>query len=113
VRSAGRVAGKHEPQLPALPHRLPTAWRIYYQIAASHADEHAGVEPKIIHQEIGMSINKDQVKGRIDEAKGKAKEVVGKVLGNKELEQKGKIETGVGKVEAGYGDLKHDIKKGL
>ena len=58
-----------------------------------------------------MSINKDQVKGRIDEAMGKAKEVVGKVLGNKDLEQKGKVEKVVGKVEAGYGDLKHDVKK--
>ena len=58
-------------------------------------------------------MNKDQVKGRIEEAKGKAKEVVGKVVGNKELEQKGQIQTGVGKVEAGYGDLKHDVKKAL
>jgi uncharacterized protein YjbJ (UPF0337 family) len=77
------------------------------------ADDRATVELEIIHQESRMSINKDQVKGRIDEVKGKAKEVVGKVLGNKELEQKGKVETVVGKVEAGYGDLKHDVKKSL
>ena len=60
-----------------------------------------------------MSVNKDQLKGRIDEVKGKAKEVVGKILGNKELEQKGKIESGVGKAEANYGDLKNEVKKSI
>jgi uncharacterized protein YjbJ (UPF0337 family) len=80
---------------------------------ARPADGRAEVDVEIIHQEIGMNINKDQVKGRIEETAGKAKEVVGKVLGNKELEQKGQIQTDVGTVEAGYGDLKHDIKKGL
>ncbi|HEX5391811.1 MAG TPA: CsbD family protein [Rhodocyclaceae bacterium] len=56
-------------------------------------------------------MNKDQAKGRIHEAKGKVKEVAGKVTGNKELEQKGKLENIGGKVQAGYGDLKEDIKK--
>jgi len=55
-------------------------------------------------------MNKDQVKGRIKEAKGKAKEIAGKVVGNKDLERKGKIENAEGKVQAGYGDLKEDIK---
>jgi uncharacterized protein YjbJ (UPF0337 family) len=87
--------------------------RSAYIPIARHADDRAGVEIEIIHQESGMSINKDQVTGRIDEVKGKVKEVVGKAFGNKELEQKGKIETGVGKVETAYGDLKHDVKKSL
>lgn len=51
-------------------------------------------------------MNKDQVKGRIKEAKGKAKEIAGKVVGNKDLEQEGKIENADGKVQAGYGDLR-------
>ena len=34
-------------------------------------------------------MNKDQVKGRFEEAKGKAKEVAGKVVGNDKLELKG------------------------
>ena len=37
-------------------------------------------------------MNKDQVKGRIEEAKGAVKEVAGKAVGNKELEIKGKIQ---------------------
>jgi uncharacterized protein YjbJ (UPF0337 family) len=57
-------------------------------------------------------MNNDQVKGRIKEAKGKAKQVAGNVVGNKKLEEKGKLQKDVGKVQAGYGDLKHDLKKG-
>jgi uncharacterized protein YjbJ (UPF0337 family) len=56
-------------------------------------------------------MNKNQVKGRLDEAKGKVKEVAGKVTGNNTLEQKGKIQNAKGTVQAGYGDLKEDIKK--
>jgi uncharacterized protein YjbJ (UPF0337 family) len=48
-------------------------------------------------------MNKDQVKGRIEEA-------TGKVTGDKELEQEGKVQNIGGKVQAGYGDLKEDIK---
>ena len=55
-------------------------------------------------------MNKDQVKGRIEEATGKVKEVAGKVTGDKELEQEGKVQNVGGKVQAGYGDLKEDIK---
>lgn len=56
-------------------------------------------------------MNKNQVKGRAHEVKGKVKEVAGKVTGDKELEYKGKAEKQGGKAEAGYGDLKRDIKK--
>jgi uncharacterized protein YjbJ (UPF0337 family) len=61
------------------------------------------------HQEYIM--NKDQVEGRAEEAKGKVKEIAGKVVGNKDLEVEGKIQGATGKVQAGYGDLKEDIKK--
>ena len=56
-------------------------------------------------------MNKDQVKGRVKEVEGKIKEVTGKVVGNKTLEEKGKAQTAGGKVQAGYGDLKNDLKK--
>ena len=51
-------------------------------------------------------MTKNKIKGRVEETKGKAKEVTCKVVGNKELEQKGKIQNTGGKVQAGYGDLK-------
>jgi uncharacterized protein YjbJ (UPF0337 family) len=63
------------------------------------------------YQEIVM--NKDQVEGRFEEAKGKVKEIAGKIVGNKDLEQEGKIQNTEGKVQAGYGDLKEDIKDAL
>lgn len=58
-------------------------------------------------------MNKDQVKGRAQEAKGKIKEVTGHVVGNKDLELEGTVEKNAGKVRAGLGDLKEDIKKEL
>ncbi len=56
-------------------------------------------------------MNKDQAKGRIDEATGKMKEVAGKVTGNKELELKGTVQNIGGKIQAGLGDLKNDLEK--
>jgi uncharacterized protein YjbJ (UPF0337 family) len=55
-------------------------------------------------------MNDDQIKGRIKKAGGKIKEVTGKVVGNKSLEAEGKVDQAVGKVQAGYDDLKEDIK---
>jgi uncharacterized protein YjbJ (UPF0337 family) len=57
-------------------------------------------------------MNKDQVKGRVEEAKGKVKEVAGNIIGNEDMELDGNIQKNVGKVKAGFGDLKNDIKKG-
>lgn len=37
-------------------------------------------------------MNKDPVKGQIEQATGKIKEIAGKAVGNKELEVKGKIQ---------------------
>jgi uncharacterized protein YjbJ (UPF0337 family) len=55
-------------------------------------------------------MNKDQVKGRIDQAAGAVKEATGKAVGNKNLEVKGQLEKVGGKVQATYGDLKDDAK---
>jgi len=56
-------------------------------------------------------MNKHQVKGRIEKAKGKVKEVAGKMIGNKDLERKGKMQNIKGKVQAGYGDTKENFKE--
>jgi uncharacterized protein YjbJ (UPF0337 family) len=55
-------------------------------------------------------MNKDQAKGLLEEAKGKVKEVAGNLVGNDDLELKGKIQKSGGKVQAAYGDLKEDLK---
>lgn len=57
-------------------------------------------------------MNKDQVKGRYIEAKGKVKEVAGHVVGNKDVELDGIIQKNVGKAQAAVGDIKADLKKG-
>jgi uncharacterized protein YjbJ (UPF0337 family) len=57
-----------------------------------------------------MSINKDQVKGRVEEVKGTIKEAAGKLVGNEKLETKGTVEKNLGKVQAAFGDVKKDVK---
>lgn len=57
-------------------------------------------------------MNKDQVKGRVEEAKGKVKEVTGNLLDDASMEVEGNIQKNVGKARAGFGDLKEEIKKG-
>ncbi len=55
-------------------------------------------------------MNKDQVKGRVEQAKGSIKEATGKVVGNENLEAEGKLDKAAGKTQATYGDLKEDVK---
>lgn len=55
-------------------------------------------------------MNKDQMKGRIEQVKGKARNVAGRVTGNKELEIKGRLQSAGGKVQAGFGDARKRIK---
>ena len=54
-------------------------------------------------------MNKDQVNGRVEQAKGSIKEVVGKVVGNSELEAEGKLDKATGKAQATLGDGKEKL----
>lgn len=58
-------------------------------------------------------MNKDQVKGRIDQAAGKVKEKTGDLTGNKRMENEGKVDKNVGKGQAEYGDAKEKVKDTL
>ncbi|HVK55525.1 MAG TPA: CsbD family protein [Burkholderiales bacterium] len=58
-------------------------------------------------------MNKDQVKGRIKEANGKVKEVAGKMVGNKRLQEKGRIQKAAGIAQADIADAKNDLAKGV
>ncbi len=58
-----------------------------------------------------MSVNKDQVDGRIKEAQGKIKEVAGIIVGDATMEAKGKIKKTLGEAQARFGDVKHDVKE--
>lgn len=56
-------------------------------------------------------MNKDQVKGRMEEAKGAIKETTGKVVGNTKLQTEGTVDKAAGKTQASYGDAKDKAKK--
>ena len=58
-----------------------------------------------------MSINKDQVKGRVEEVKGSSKEAAGKIVGDKMLEAKGILQKNLGKAQANFGDVKQRAEK--
>ncbi|HEY2187560.1 MAG TPA: CsbD family protein [Caldimonas sp.] len=55
-------------------------------------------------------MNKDQVKGRVEQAKGNVKENVGKAVGNPNLRDEGTAEKVAGKTQATYGDAKEKVK---
>lgn len=55
-------------------------------------------------------MNKDQVKGRVDDAKGHVKEAVGRAVGNERLEGEGLVDQAKGTTQKNYGDAKEDVK---
>jgi len=55
-------------------------------------------------------MDKDRVKGSVDQAKGAVKEVAGKVLGDKKLETEGKADKAAGKVENAIGGIKDAVR---
>ena len=56
-------------------------------------------------------MNKDQVKGRVEQTTGKVKEAAGKLVGNDRLRREGAADQVKGKVQAGYGDAKENVKE--
>ena len=57
-------------------------------------------------------MNKDQVKGRVEQAKGSVKETTGKASAT-ELEAEGKVDKAAGKTQATYGDAKEKVKSAV
>lgn len=55
-------------------------------------------------------MNKDQVKGRVDQTVGKVKEAAGKLVGNEKLQGEGLAEQVKGKVQTVFGDNKEHAK---
>ncbi len=54
-------------------------------------------------------MNKDQLNGRVENAKGKVKEAAGKLVGNRRLAAEGRVEQLAGKVQAAVGDAKRKL----
>jgi uncharacterized protein YjbJ (UPF0337 family) len=55
-------------------------------------------------------MDKDRVEGSLHQAKGKVKEVAGKVTGDAKLEGEGKAEKTAGKVQNAVGGIKDTVK---
>ncbi len=54
-------------------------------------------------------MNKDQIKGRVDQAAGKVKEVAGRAVGNEKLEGEGLADQASGKVQSSLGDARQGV----
>lgn len=53
--------------------------------------------------------NSDEVKGKLDQAKGGIKEGVGKAINDRDLEQEGKADRAGGNVQEGWGTAKRKV----
>jgi uncharacterized protein YjbJ (UPF0337 family) len=55
-------------------------------------------------------MNKDQVQGTMEKAKGNVKEAVGKAVGNERLQGEGVADQATGAVQKKVGDVKEAVK---
>ena len=55
-------------------------------------------------------MNKDRIQGSVEQAKGKVKEVAGKVTGDSKLEREGKTDQVKGKIQNTIGGLKDTVR---
>ena len=58
-------------------------------------------------------MNKDRIQGSAEQAKGKVKEIAGKVTGDTKLESEGKAEKAAGKIQNTIGGMKDAVKEAL
>jgi uncharacterized protein YjbJ (UPF0337 family) len=55
-------------------------------------------------------MDKDRIQGSAEQAKGKLKEVAGKITGDAKLESEGKAEKTAGKIQNAVGGLKDTLR---
>jgi len=58
-------------------------------------------------------MDKDRIEGAAEQAKGKVKEVAGKVTGDAKTEAEGKADQAAGKVQSAAGGLKDKAREAL
>jgi len=58
-------------------------------------------------------MNKDQLKGRVERAKGKVKETLADISGNERLESEGKADQVKGRARAEAGDARQKAKRAI
>ena len=57
--------------------------------------------------------NRDEVEGKLDQAKGKVKETVGRAIDDDELEAEGRADHAGGKVEEGFGKARRKVGEAI
>ena len=57
--------------------------------------------------------NRDELKGKFDQAKGTAKETVGRAVNDRDLEQEGQADQTGGKVREGFGTARRKVGEAI
>jgi uncharacterized protein YjbJ (UPF0337 family) len=57
--------------------------------------------------------NRDEVEGKFDQAKGKTKEMIGRAINDRDLEDEGKADRVGGNVEEGLGKARRKVGEAL
>ena len=58
-------------------------------------------------------MNRDEMKGKAQKAKGFAKEKAGELIDDADLEAEGKLERAGGELREGFGKAKRKVKEGI
>ncbi|HEV7473912.1 MAG TPA: CsbD family protein [Pyrinomonadaceae bacterium] len=57
--------------------------------------------------------NRDELEGKLDQAKGSVKETVGRVTNDRDLEAEGNADRAGGKVQEGFGTAKRKVGEAI
>jgi uncharacterized protein YjbJ (UPF0337 family) len=82
---------------------------MHCKLLEQYVDEAVALETKQINNE-DTAMDKDRIESSAEQAKGAAKETVGKVFGDKKLETEGKTDKAAGKVQNAVGGLKDALR---
>ena len=58
-------------------------------------------------------MNRDEMKGKVQKAKGFVKEKAGELIDDADLEAEGKLERAGGELREGFGKAKRKVKEGI
>ena len=57
--------------------------------------------------------NRDEVEGKLDQAKGKTKETIGRAINDRDLEAEGDADHAGGKVQEGFGKARRKVGEAI
>jgi len=70
--------------------------------------------PESVQKGVYMAIiNKDEVKGKFEQAKGTVKDKAGELTGNERLEAEGEAEHAEGEVQESWGKVKRNVSNAV